>query len=98
MSFVPEPEKLDIEALIQLLNHADAGVRYNAARELQFRPDARAVELLTRLLKSGTADADQHMAGLALDALYRAVIRVPLFSDLEHASSEKRSDLALKRL
>jgi hypothetical protein len=93
-----QPDKVDIETLLSLLEHEDWQVRFNAARALRFDPDARALDDLLKLFKRENHDAVRHMVALALGALHEGGVEVSLFADLNHPAAETRRNLAIKRL
>ncbi|MEZ4666594.1 MAG: HEAT repeat domain-containing protein [Anaerolineae bacterium] len=93
-----QPNEVDTETLLRLLNHDDWQVRFNAARMLRFNPDAQALNELLKLFKREKHSAVRHMVALALGALHEAGVEVPLFADLNNPTAETRRDLAIKRL
>lgn len=92
------PEQVDLETLLALLKHPRWEVRWNAAREIQFQPDERALDDLLFLFKTEMDSTVRHMVALALGALYEAGVDVPVFSDLKNATAETRKEIAIQRL
>jgi hypothetical protein len=93
-----QPDEVNIETLLRLLNHDDWQVRFNAARALRLSPDARALDDLLKLFKREKHASVRHMVALALGTLHESGVDVPLFADLNNPTAETRRDLAIKRL
>lgn len=91
-------EEVNFETLLKLLKHPRWEVRLNAAREIRFQPDERALDDLLSMFKSEKHGAVRHMVALALGALHEAGIPVPLFNDLKNPTAEMRKEIAIQRL
>lgn len=93
-----QPDAVDLKTLLGLLKHDDWQVRFNAARELRFSPDARALDDLLKLYASEKHASVRHMVSLALGALHESGVEVPLFAGVNNADDETRRNLVIKRL
>lgn len=93
-----QPQAVDFDTLLTLLEHADWQVRFNAARVLRFEPDARALDRLTALYERERHAAVRHMVALALGALHESGVFVPQFAAAISPTAETRRDLAIRRL
>lgn len=93
-----QPDEVDIETLLKLLKHPDWQVRFNAAREIRFRPNAQALPDLLTLFREEKNSSVRHMVGLALGALHESGVEVPLFTALKNPTPNTRRDIAIKRL
>lgn len=93
-----QPDEVDIETLLKLLKHDEWQVRFNAAREIRFNPDARALPDLLTLFQEEKNSSVRYMVGLALGALHESGVEVPLFTALKNPTPNTRRDIAIKRL
>jgi hypothetical protein len=92
------PSEQDAATLIALLTHAEWRVRWNAARELYQRKDARARDALIEVLTHDPNASVRHMASRALGALHAAGIRIPIYPKRGDTSEKTRIRIALARL
>lgn len=93
-----QPNEVELDTLLKLLNHVEWQVRFNAARALRFDPDARALDSLLNLFQHEKEPNVRRMVARALGALHEAGVEVPLFADLKNLTAETRRNLALERL
>ena len=92
------PSEEAIEILLKLLNHPRWEVRWNAARELYFEGEERALDSLMNLLKNDPNNSVRNMASRALGALYDAGIDVPLYAAKGDHNADTRIKRAIARL
>jgi len=84
--------------LLKLLKHSHPTVRWNAARELYFLKDTRAVESLIEVMQTDPVNFVRSMASQALGALHNAGVNIPIFADLKAVNQQSVDKLALTRL
>ncbi len=85
-------------SLIKKLRDADWHVRWNAAREIYFRKEARALVVLQDLLQNDPNETVRLMASQALGALYENGTTIPQYPHPNDTSPETRRTFTIQRL
>jgi len=87
-----------VDTLLKQLRHPEWQVRWNAARDIYFRKEARALPILQDLLQNDPNQAVRLMASQALGALYENGVTVPQYPDPKDENPETRRNFTLLRL